>query len=86
MSIFLGQLVRLSPSLAKYTRRGTDLNKYYFINIDFGQDEHEFRPGSIVHLIDPDINQDAVMFIVWVGRIKRKPHRLIQTVGLSSIR
>lgn len=55
----LGDLVRLAPSLAKYTRRGVNLESYYFINTEFGQEDYKFKQDSILHLLDPDINQEV---------------------------
>jgi len=48
--------LRLVPSLAKYTRRGTDLDQYFFVR--GWQQEHEFRAGTVFHLREPDINQE----------------------------
>lgn len=47
----------LKSALAKYIRRGTDLESYYFVPTY--QDEHEFKKGSIYHLINPDVNQEV---------------------------
>lgn len=46
----------LKPSKAKYTRRGIDLDQYFFV--PRWNEEHEFKKGSIFHLLEPDINQD----------------------------
>ena len=46
----------LKPTKAKYTRRGIDLDKYFFV--PRWNEEHEFKKGSIFHLLEPDINQD----------------------------
>lgn len=48
--------IRLEPSLAKYTRRGVELNQYFFVR--GWQQEHEFREGTVFHLREPDINQE----------------------------
>lgn len=48
--------LKLEPSLAKYTRRGVDLDQYFFVR--GWHQEHEFRPGSVFHLREPDINQE----------------------------
>lgn len=48
--------IKLEPSLAKYTRRGTDLEQYFFVR--GWQQEHEFRHGTVFHLREPDINQE----------------------------
>lgn len=52
-----GLTLNLKPSLAKYMRRGTDLNNYFFVH-NWGE-EHEFAPGNIFHLIEPDIHQEV---------------------------
>lgn len=52
----LGGTMKLLPSLAKYTRRGVDLDSYWFVR--GWKDEHEFKAGSVFHLMEPDINQE----------------------------
>lgn len=52
-----GQVLTLKAALAKYMRRGTNLDTYYFVPTF--QDEHEFQAGSIYHLISPDVNQEV---------------------------
>lgn len=51
-----GRPLALKPALAKYTRRGVDLETYFFVP-GFGQ-AHEFSKGSVLHLMEPDINQE----------------------------
>lgn len=46
----------LLPPLAKYMRRGVDMETYY--QVRGWKDEHEFAPGSICHLREADINQE----------------------------
>lgn len=53
----LGSRFKLQPALAKYTRRGVDLDRYFFVT-EVGQ-AHEFEAGSIWHLSEPDINQEV---------------------------
>lgn len=52
----LGAALALKPALAKYTRRGLDLDTYYFVPA-YGQ-EHEFDRGAVFHLLAPDVNQE----------------------------
>lgn len=52
----LGEALALKPSKAKYTRRGVDMDRYFFI--PKWNEEHEFKKGSVFHLMEPDINQD----------------------------
>ncbi|WP_392565153.1 phage portal protein [Utexia brackfieldae] len=46
----------LKPALAKYTRRGVDTDQYFYL--DQYLDDHEFKKGSIWHLLMPEINQE----------------------------
>lgn len=52
----LGGALKLSHSLAKYTRRGIDLETYWFVR-GYNQ-EHEFETGNVFHLMEADINQE----------------------------
>ncbi|ABM38586.1 phage portal protein [Polaromonas naphthalenivorans] len=49
--------VKLEHALAKYVRRGADLEQYFFVR--GWRDEHEFPAGSIYHMREPDINQEV---------------------------
>lgn len=51
-----GKPLRLVSSLAKYTRRGVEAGRYFFVT-GFRQ-EHEFKPGSVFHLLEPDLHQE----------------------------
>lgn len=53
----LGRPVSLEPALAKYMRRGIDLASYWWVQN--WQLPHEFKPGSVFHLLEPDINQEV---------------------------
>lgn len=53
----LGRPMGLEPALAKYMRRGIDLDRYFFVQNM--QDVHRFKQGSVFHLMEPDINQEA---------------------------
>lgn len=52
----LGGALRYEHSLAKYTRRGLVDGQFFFVP-GYGKDS-EFRPGSVVMLRAPDINQE----------------------------
>ena len=52
----LHKALALKPSKAKYTRRGIDRDSYFFV--PRWDQSHEFKKGSIFHLMEPDINQD----------------------------
>ena len=51
-----GRAVKYETSPAKYTRRGVEEDTYWFIQ-NFTQ-PHQFAPGSVFHLLEPDINQE----------------------------
>lgn len=54
----LGWPMELKPSLAKYTRRGVDLDTYWFVQYGLGVDPYQFDADSVFHLLEPDINQE----------------------------
>lgn len=54
----LGGPMELKPSLAKYTRRGVDLDTYWFVQYGLGVDPYQFEVDSVFHLLEPDINQE----------------------------
>ncbi|WAC70816.1 phage portal protein [Roseateles sp. SL47] len=51
-----GKLLELKHALAKYVRRGTDLETYYFVR--GWRDDHQFAPDSVFHMREADINQE----------------------------
>ncbi|BAU74402.1 phage portal protein [Metapseudomonas furukawaii] len=53
----------LQPALAKYMRRGADLDRYYMVR--GWQEEHAFEKGSICHLREADINQEVYGLPEW---------------------
>lgn len=54
----LGGPMELKPSLAKYTRRGIDLDTYWFVQYGLDVDPYQFDADSVFHLLEPDINQE----------------------------
>lgn len=54
----LGGILSLEPSLAKYTRRGVDLDTYWFVQFGMTTQPYEFIKGSIFHLMETDLNQE----------------------------
>lgn len=52
----LGKVMQLDTPLAKFVRRGLDLETYWFVP-GYGQ-EHAFRKGDVFHLLEPDIHQE----------------------------
>lgn len=51
-----GKPMALVSSLAKYTRRGVEDGRFFFVP-GFRQ-EHEFKRGSVFHLLEPDLHQE----------------------------
>ncbi|ELY5849556.1 phage portal protein [Cronobacter turicensis] len=51
-----GKVIRLDASPAKYTRRGVEENVYWWVP-GFSLPQ-QFEPGSVFHLLEPDINQE----------------------------
>lgn len=54
----LGGTLSLEPSLAKYTRRGVDLDTYWFVQYGYNKEPYQFNPGRVFHLMEADLNQD----------------------------
>ncbi|MBM3114953.1 phage portal protein [Jeongeupia naejangsanensis] len=52
-----GRPLSLKPALAKYVRRSTDLDGYWYVPTT--GEEHEFEPGSVFHLLEHDIDQEV---------------------------
>ena len=52
-----GEPIRLNAPLAKYIRRGVEDGVFYQLLSGYLQ-THEFKKGSILHLMQPDINQE----------------------------
>lgn len=52
----LGRPLRLDHALAKYTRRGVEDGRFYFV--PGLRKETEFAPGSVFQLAQPDVNQE----------------------------
>ena len=51
-----GKPLKLETSPAKYTRRGIEDDVYWYIQ-SYTQ-PHQFKAGSVFHLLEPDINQE----------------------------
>jgi len=54
----LGGVLSLEPALAKFTRCGTDLDTYWFAQYGLNTQPYQFAPGSVIHLMEPDLNQE----------------------------
>lgn len=64
----LGSAGILQPALARYMRRGADLDTYYMVR--GWRDEHEFETGSICHLREADINQEIYGLPEWLAALQ----------------
>jgi capsid portal protein len=64
----LGQAIGLQPVLAKYVRRGVDLETYF--QVRGWKDEHEFKTGSIGHVREADINQEIYGLPEWMAALQ----------------
>lgn len=53
----------LQPVLAKYMRRGRDLDRYFMVR--GWKEEHAFQKGTICHLREADINQEVYGLPEW---------------------
>lgn len=54
----LGGVLSLEPALAKFTRRGTDLDTYWFAKYGLNTQPYQFVVGSVFNLMEPDLNQE----------------------------
>ncbi|HAX2347811.1 TPA: phage portal protein, partial [Escherichia coli] len=61
----LGEPIALRPALAKYTRRGSDLDTYWYLSDDGS--EYAFRKGAVCHVLNPDINQEIYGMPEYIG-------------------
>lgn len=54
------EIVRIESVKAKYCRRGVKKGSFYYLANDnwLSEGSHQFKDGSIYHLMNPDINQD----------------------------
>ena len=52
-----GKALMLKHALAKYVRRGKDLDAYFFVR--GWKDEHAFEPGQVFHLREADVHQEV---------------------------
>lgn len=51
-----GRPMAYTTALAKYVRRGIDLDSFWFLQA--GKQDYEFPRGEVFHLMEPDINQE----------------------------
>lgn len=53
----LGRQFSLEPALGRYMRRGTDVDRYFFVQN--WKDKHKFKRGSVFALMGANINQEV---------------------------
>ncbi|ENQ6029524.1 phage portal protein, partial [Escherichia coli] len=66
-SNMLGEPLKLRHALAKYMRRGSDLESWWYVQD--GKDAFQFRPGKVCHLMNPDINQEIYGMPEYLGAL-----------------
>ncbi|TEU24700.1 phage portal protein [Alkanindiges illinoisensis] len=55
----LGSTMSYQPALAKYMRRGEYDDQFFMLNLSHtGYQEYEFKPGSVCHIKETDIDQE----------------------------
>ncbi|MCG1038186.1 MULTISPECIES: phage portal protein [Burkholderiaceae] len=63
----LGGTLKFEAVPAKYVRRATDLERY--AQTDGWRPVHEFTPGTIHHLAEPDVNQEVYGLPEYLGAL-----------------
>ncbi len=61
----LGGPLGLYHALAKYVRRGNDMETYWFVQ--HGEPDFTFRRGKVCHVMNPDINQEIYGMPEYLG-------------------
>lgn len=64
-----GRVAALSHTPALHTRAGVNVGEYWFVNGPLG-DIHQFRPGSIFHLQQPDVAQEIYGMPEWLSALQ----------------
>lgn len=64
----LGSPVSLQPCLAKYMRRGVDLESFFMVR--GWRDEHEFKPGTVYQLREADVDQEIYGMPEWLAALQ----------------
>ncbi|EDY85435.1 phage portal protein, PBSX family [gamma proteobacterium HTCC5015] len=64
----LGELLKIKPRLARYMRVGIEEESYWWTHTH-GLEE-EFEANSIVHIMEPDINQDVYGVPDYIGSLQ----------------
>lgn len=63
-----GTPLRLDYSPAKYTRRGVEAGRWFFV--PGARDEQEFERGSVIQLMQPDVNQEIYGVPVYMSALQ----------------
>lgn len=63
-----GQRLPFKACMAKYMRRGIEPGLYY--QVHHWQEEHEFKRGSIIHMLEPDIHQELYGLPEWLAALQ----------------
>lgn len=64
----LGKLLELRPARAKYVRRGVELDRYFWV--PNWLERQEFKRGRIIHLMEPDIDQEVYGLPDYLGSLQ----------------
>lgn len=64
----LGRLLELKPARAKYVRRGRELDRYFWV--PGWLDRTEFQRGRILHLMEPDVDQEVYGVPDYLGSLQ----------------
>lgn len=63
-----GKLLELRPARAKYMRRGVELDRYFWV--PNWLERSEFPSGRIIHLMEPDIDQEVYGLPDYLGSLQ----------------
>ncbi|MFC3549468.1 phage portal protein [Lysobacter cavernae] len=64
----LGSTMALKPCLAKYMRRGVDLESFFMVR--GWHNEHEFKPGTVLQLREADVDQEIYGLPEWLSALQ----------------
>jgi len=64
-----GRLALADHTPARHTRRGVKDDVYWFVG-QLGHQDHEFRPGSVFHLQQPDVAQEIYGLPEWLSALQ----------------
>lgn len=63
-----GKLLELRPARSKYMRRGVELDRYFWV--PNWLERSEFPKGRIIHLMEPDIDQEVYGLPDYLGSLQ----------------